>query len=188
MPFEKESEHLNGIIVLRTKEFFDERGSFMEMYRADQFKDIGIPGTFVQENYSFSKKGVVRGLHFQWEPQLGKLMRVLSGTGFLVAADIRKNSPSFGQWYGREVSQKNRIQIWAPPGFARGFCALSDSLEIQYLCTGIYNPECESGIRWDDKSLNIDWPVKDPALSKKDMDAQTLEEWMRDSNSELFTI
>lgn len=188
MPFEKLSEHLNGLVVVRTKEFFDERGSFMEMYRSDQFKKIGIPDVFVQENYSFSKKGVVRGLHFQWEPKMGKLMRVLSGRAFLVAADIRKNSPSFGKWYGLETSHEERIQIWAPPGFARGFCALSDSLEVQYLCTAIYNKECESGIKWDDKDLNITWPVNNPILSPKDRDAQSLDEWMKNPTSELFKI
>ncbi len=188
MPFEKITEHLNGIVVLRTKEFFDERGSFMEMYRSDLFNKFGITQPFVQENYSFSKKGVIRGLHFQWEPMMGKLMRVLSGRAFLVAADIRKNSPSFGKWYGLETSHDERLQVWAPPGFARGFCALSDSLEIQYLCTGIYNPESESGIRWDDKSLNIDWPVNNPVLSKKDRDARSLEEWANNPDSELFSI
>ena len=188
MPFEKLSEHLNGLVVLRTKEFFDERGSFMEMYRSDQFKEMGIPSSFVQENYSFSKKGVLRGLHFQWAPQMGKLMRILSGRAFLVAADIRKDSPTFGKWYGIETSHEERIQIWAPPGFARGFCALSDSLEIQYLCTGIYNPECESGIVWNDKDLNINWPVDNPVLSTKDRDAQSLSEWTNNPKSELFAI
>jgi len=186
MPFEKVSDHLNGIIVIRTKEFFDERGSFMEMFRADLFKKIGIPNKFVQENYSISKKGIIRGLHFQWEPEMGKLMRVISGSAFLVAADIRKNSPSFGKWFGFETSSKERIQIWAPPGFARGFCALADSTEIQYLCTGIYNPTCESGIRWNDKSLNIKWPLSNHSLSPKDREAQTLDEWVKNPNSELF--
>ncbi len=186
MPFEKVSEHLNGIIVIKTGEFFDKRGSFMEMFRADLFKEIGIPNNFVQENYSISKKGVIRGLHFQWKPEMGKLMRVISGSAFLVAVDIRKDSPTFGKWFGLKTSDKERVQIWAPSGFARGFCALTDLTEIQYLCTGIYNPKCESGIRWDDKTVNIKWPLDNPDLSDKDKGAQTLEEWSRDPDSELF--
>ncbi len=186
MPFEKISEHLNGLVVLKIKEFIDERGSFMEMYRSDLFLKLGISSPFVQENYSISKKNVIRGLHFQWEPEMGKLMRVISGRAFLVAADIRKNSPTFGKWYGVEISAEERIQIWAPPGFARGFGVLSDTAEIQYQCTGIYNPECESGIRWNDKNLNIDWPVKDPILSQKDKNAQSLDEWINNPDSELF--
>ncbi|MEN8221796.1 MAG: dTDP-4-dehydrorhamnose 3,5-epimerase [Acidobacteriota bacterium] len=188
MPFEKNSEHLNGVIVLKTKEFHDDRGSFMEMYRADQFKELDIPYPFVQENYSFSKQGVVRGLHFQWEPPMGKLMRVLSGRAFIVAADIRKNSPTFGQWFGLETSRDERIQMWAPAGFARGFCALSETVEIQYLCTGTYNPACESGIRWNDKTFNINWPVKEPLLSEKDDKAQSLEEWTERPESDFFKL
>ncbi len=188
MPFEKHSEHLNGIIVIKTKEFHDERGSFMEMYRADHFKEAGIPDSFVQENYSFSKQGVIRGLHFQWEPPMGKLMRVLSGRAFIVAADIRKNSPTFGKWFGLKTSHDERLQLWAPAGFARGFCALSNTVEIQYLCTSTYNPLCESGIRWNDKTLNINWPVKSPLLSEKDKDAQSLDEWIKSPDSDKFVI
>ncbi len=188
MPFEKVSEHLYGIIVIKTEEFHDERGSFMEMFRSDNFLEMGIPGSFVQENYSFSKRGVIRGLHFQWEPPMGKLMRVLSGKAFIVAADIRKNSPTFGQWFGLETSHEERLQIWAPAGFARGFCALSETLEIQYLCTGTYNPASESGIRWNDKTLNIKWPVENPILSPKDRNARSLDEWGEDPNSDKFLI
>jgi len=188
MPFEKISEHLNGVVVIKSVEFEDERGSFMEMYRSDNFQQIGIPGTFVQENYSFSKKGVIRGLHFQWDPPMGKLMRVLSGKAFMVAADIRKGSPFFGRWYGLETSRRERLQIWAPAGFARGFCALSETVEIQYLCTGTYNPACESGIRWNDPDLNIEWPVTEPLLSPKDRDARGLEDWVLDPASDHFKI
>ena len=188
MPFEKVSDHLNGIIVIKTKEFFDERGSFMEMYRSDSFKEIGLPGSFVQENYSFSKRGVIRGLHFQWDPQMGKLMRVISGRAFIVAADIRKNSLTFGRWFGLKTSHEERLQVWAPAGFARGFCALSETVEIQYLCTGTYNQSCESGIRWNDKTLNISWPISDPILSPKDKDAQSLDDWIKNPNSDKFVL
>lgn len=188
MPFEKISEHLNGVVVIKAAEFEDERGSFMEMFRADHFWKLGIPDTFVQENYSFSKKGVIRGLHFQWDPPMGKLMRILSGRAFIVAADIRKGSPTFGKWYGLETSSRDRIQMWAPAGFARGFCALSETVEIQYLCTGTYNPACESGIRWNDPTLGIEWPVKEPLLSPKDREARDLNDWIRDPASEQFKI
>src|SRR5262245_35826489 len=134
-----ESQHLNGIVVILPEVFEDARGFFTEVYREDQFKQLGLPTNFVQDNHSRSAKGVVRGLHFQWEPPMGKLMRVTIGSAFLVAVDIRKNSPTLGQWYGIEASAQNKKQVWAPAGFARGFCVTSDVAEIQYKCTGIYN-------------------------------------------------
>lgn len=186
MPFEIISEHLDGIKVIKTIEFKDERGSFIEQYRKDLFSEIGIYADFVQENHSISKKGVLRGLHFQWEPPMGKLMRVISGRAFLVSVDIRKGSPNLGKWHGTEISFDSRTQIWAPGGFARGFCALSDSVEIQYLCTGAYNSSAESGIKWDDPDINIKWPVNNPALSEKDKKAQSLSEWLNSKYSEFF--
>ncbi|MGA3318605.1 MAG: dTDP-4-dehydrorhamnose 3,5-epimerase, partial [Candidatus Korobacteraceae bacterium] len=145
-----ESRQLGDVVVLLPQVFEDERGFFLEAFRADQFERLGLPGLFVQENHSRSKKNVLRGLHFQWDPPMGKLMRVTCGAAFLVAVDIRKGSPNLGRWCGLEVSAKNKKQIWAPPGFARGFCALSDWVEIQYLCTGVYNNKGESGILWND--------------------------------------
>ncbi|MEN8153393.1 MAG: dTDP-4-dehydrorhamnose 3,5-epimerase [Acidobacteriota bacterium] len=186
MPFELISEHLDGIKVIKTVEFKDERGSFIEQYRKDMFSGIGIHADFVQENHSISKKGVLRGLHFQWDPPMGKLMRVISGNAFLAAVDIRKGSPTLGKWFGLEVSSESRIQVWAPPGFARGFCALSDSVEIQYLCSGTYNNKGESGIRWNDPDIKINWPVKDPIISEKDNKAQNLSEWLNNKYSENF--
>src|SRR5512136_2396135 len=138
-----ESVHLNGLAVLLPEVFEDDRGFFMEVFRADQFRDLGLPTEFVQENHSRSKKGVLRGLHFQWEPPMGKLMRVTVGSAFLVAVDIRKDSPTLGRWFGVEASSTNRKQVWAPAGFARGFCVLSEVAEIQYMCTGIYNSKGE---------------------------------------------
>jgi dTDP-4-dehydrorhamnose 3,5-epimerase len=181
-----ESRHLGDVIVLVPEIFEDARGFFMETYRADQFKALGLPTDFVQDNHSRSKSGVVRGLHFQWDPPMGKLMRVTYGSAFLVAVDIRKGSPTLGKWFGLEVSAKNKKQVWAPAGFARGFCALSDFTEVQYKCTGIYNPKGESGIRWNDPKIGIQWPVKDPALSGKDRQAQTLDEWLASLNSNYF--
>jgi dTDP-4-dehydrorhamnose 3,5-epimerase len=167
--------------------FEDERGFFMEIFRTDQFKELGLPHEFVQDNHSRSEKGVLRGLHFQWEPPMAKLMRVTYGTAFLVAVDIRKGSPTLGKWYGLEVSAENKKQVFAPAGFGRGFCVLSDFAEVQYKCTGLYNPKCESGIRWDDPDIGIDWPIKNPTLSNKDARAQTLAEWLQKPDSLLFS-
>ena len=150
----------------------------METFREDQFQALGLPTHFVQENHSRSTKGVLRGLHFQWEPPMGKLMRVTLGSAFLVAVDIRKGSPTVGQWVGVEASVENRRQVWAPAGFARGFCVLSEVAEIQYKCTGIYSNKGESGIRWDDPKIAIEWPLKDVVLSEKDRNAQSLEQWL----------
>jgi dTDP-4-dehydrorhamnose 3,5-epimerase len=182
-----ESRHLSdGVVVLQPEVFKDERGFFMETFRTDQFKEMGLPHEFVQHNHSGSVKNVVRGLHFQWEPGMGKLMRVPVGTAFLVAVDLRKGSPTFGKWYGREVSADNKLMIFAPPSFARGFAVLSDYAEIQYICTGMYNNKGESGLRWNDPTINVEWPVKDPILSKKDETAQTLEEWTKRPESDFF--
>ena len=167
-----ESEHLNGIVVVVPEVFQDERGFFMEVFRSDQFKELGLPDRFVQDNHSRSQKGVLRGLHFQWHPPMGKLMRVTYGSAYLVAVDIRKGSPTLGKWFGITISAENKKQVWAPAGFARGFCVLSDSAEIQYKCTGIYNNKGESGILWNDPEIGVQWPVKDPVLSQKDQKAQ----------------
>jgi dTDP-4-dehydrorhamnose 3,5-epimerase len=182
-----ESRHLNGVAVIVQEVFQDERGFFLEAYRKDQFEALGLPTDFVQDNHSRSSKGVLRGLHFQWDPPMGKLMRVTVGSAFLVAVDIRKGSPTLGKWFGIEVSAENKKQVWAPAGFARGFCVLSDFAEIQYKCTGIYNNKGESGILWNDPHIGIEWPVKNPILSNKDAHAQTLEEWLENPASDHFT-
>ncbi|MCK4559218.1 MAG: dTDP-4-dehydrorhamnose 3,5-epimerase [Calditrichia bacterium] len=184
MKLEIESVHMGAVAVLKSEFFQDDRGFFVEEFRADQFKELGLPHNFAQENHSGSVKNVLRGLHFQWNPPMAKLMRVLSGTAFLVAVDIRKKSPTLGQWFGIEISSDERRQLYAPAGFARGFCVLSDYAEIQYLCTGVYNSKGESGIRWNDPEVGIDWPVKDPILSSKDEKAQLLNEWLNTENSD----
>src|SRR6266852_5809687 len=173
-----ESKHLGDVIVLVSDVFRDQRGFFHETFRADQFKELGLPHEFVQDNHSGSVKGVLRGLHFQWEPPMGKLMRVTRGTAFLVAADIRNGSPTLGKWVGLEVSAENKKQVWAPAGFARGFCALTDNVEVQYKCTGIYNGQAESAIRWDDPDLAIEWPMKEAQVSEKDRNAQSFAQWL----------
>jgi dTDP-4-dehydrorhamnose 3,5-epimerase len=179
---------LNGLIVIKSAISEDERGFFLESFRADKFEEMGIPYEFVQENHSGSIKNVIRGLHFQWSPPLGKLMRVTQGTVYLMAVDIRKGSPTLGQWYGVEASKENRLQVWAPAGFARGFGVLSDYAEVQYKCTGVWNPQTESEILWNDPSIGIPWPIKRPILSPKDRNAQTLETWLTKQESDNFTF
>lgn len=175
-----ESRQLGGaVVVLKPEVFRDDRGFFMESYRRDQFAALGLPTQFDQDSHSRSRRGVLRGLHFQWEPPMGKLMRVTLGAAYLVAVDIRPDSPTLGQSFGLEVSAENALQVWAPAGFARGFCVLSEWAEVQYKCTGIYNSQAESGIRWNDPALGVQWPVDAPLVSAKDAKAQTLEEWLR---------
>jgi dTDP-4-dehydrorhamnose 3,5-epimerase len=181
-----ESRHLNGLVVLVPQVFEDPRGFFTETFRVDQFQKLGLPTEFVQDNHSRSSQGVLRGLHFQWDPPMGKLMRVTYGSAFLVAVDIRKGSPTVGQWFGVEVSAANKKQVWASAGFARGFCVLSDFAEIQYKCTGLYNNKAESSIRWDDPAIGIKWPIQNPVLSDKDREAQTLAEWLNSPSSDHF--
>jgi dTDP-4-dehydrorhamnose 3,5-epimerase len=183
-----ESTHLGGICIIAPQVFEDERGFFAEVFRADQFKDLGLPYEFVQDNHSGSVHGVLRGLHFQWDPPMGKLMRVTRGTAFLVAVDIRKGSPTLGKWFGKELSAESRKQIWAPAGFARGFCVLSEYAEIQYKCTGIYNSRGESAIRWNDPEIGIQWPLTDVQLSDKDRKAQSLKEWLSRPESNNFQL
>jgi dTDP-4-dehydrorhamnose 3,5-epimerase len=181
-----ESRHLEDVVVLVPDIFQDSRGFFTETFRADQFEAHGLPTEYVQDNHSRSVKGVVRGLHFQWQPPMAKLMRVTVGSAFLVAVDIRKGSPTLGQWVGVEASAENRRQVFAPAGFARGFCALADVTEIQYKCTGIYSNKGEAGIRWNDPAIGIKWPLTDVIVSDKDKVARTLEQWLASPESENF--
>src|SRR4029077_11646256 len=188
MDIKVESRALGDVAVLVPDIFQDSRGFFMETFREDQFKAMGLPYHFVQDNHSRSARGVVRGLHFQWEPPMGKLMRVTQGSAFLVAVDIRKGSPTLGKWVGVEASVENRRQVWAPAGFARGFCVLSEFAEIQYKCTGLYSNKAESGILWNDPEIGIEWPIKpsDATLSEKDKKAQTLAQWLARPESDNF--
>jgi dTDP-4-dehydrorhamnose 3,5-epimerase len=186
MQIKIEAKALGDVVVIVPEIFRDSRGFFAETFRADQFTSLGLPTEFVQDNHSRSAKGVVRGLHFQWEPPMGKLMRVTVGSAFLVAVDIRKGSPTLGQWFGVEASADNMRTVWAPAGFARGFCALSDIAEIQYKCTGIYNNKAESAIRWNDPEIGIQWPLNDVLVSDKDRNAGTLAHWLNSPASENF--
>jgi dTDP-4-dehydrorhamnose 3,5-epimerase len=184
MDIRLESTHLGDVAVLVPDVFRDSRGFFMETYREDQFRALGLPSHFVQDNHSRSARGVVRGLHFQWEPPMAKLMRVTVGSAFLVAVDIRKGSPTLGKWVGIEASAENRRQVYAPAGFARGFCVLSEAAEIEYKCTGLYNSQAESGILWNDPEIGIQWPLSEVELSDKDKKARTLSQWLGSSQSE----
>ena len=186
MQIKIESRYLEDVVVVVPEIFKDPRGFFSETFRTDQFESLGLPTNFVQDNHSKSARGVVRGLHFQWSPPMGKLMRVTQGSAFLVAVDIRKGSPTLGKWIGIKCSAESRRMVWAPAGFARGFCALSDGTEIQYKCTGLYNSKAESGIRWNDPKINVEWPLSDVFVSPKDSNAATLDEWLASPESDNF--
>jgi dTDP-4-dehydrorhamnose 3,5-epimerase len=186
VPFTVEPTAIPEVRLVRPRLFPDERGWFAEVLRSDQFAELGLPATFVQVNQSRSARGVVRGLHFQWDPPQGKLMRVVAGRAFLVAADIRPGSPTLGQVVGLEASADEPLLVWAPATFARGFAALSETAEIEYFCTAPYNPASESAIRWDDPELGIRWPVSTPVLSAKDAGAGTLEDWLARPESTAF--
>ena len=176
------------VVLLEHEAFEDERGYFMEVYKSGQFRELGLPELFVQLNESRSHRNVIRGLHFQWEPPNGKLMRVAEGAAFLVAVDIRHDSPTLGQWVAETITSEDKRQIWAPAGFARGICALADNTRVQYLCTGVYNGVTESGLRWNDPEIGVAWPVGNPLVSAKDRDAQTLREWLARPESKAFSV
>ena len=162
---------LPGLRLLTPARFEDERGFFMETFRESEFTRLNFP-VFVQSNHSRSHKNVLRGLHFQLNPQSqGKLVRCVSGVVFDVAVDIRRGSPSFGQWLGVELSGSEGSMLYVPPGFAHGFCVLSDQADVVYQQTAYYSPELQRGIRWDDPELGIEWPVDNPLLSPADSNA-----------------
>ncbi len=157
------------VYILEPEVYGDERGFFMETFRQSEFDEIIGKRIFVQDNHSKSKKGILRGLHYQVKHSQGKLVRVISGEVFDVAVDIRKNSPTFGQWVGEYLSDENKKQLWVPEGFAHGFYVTSEKAEFVYKCTEYYMPELERSIRWNDDSIKIQWPaVIEPELSKKD--------------------
>ncbi|WP_426730576.1 dTDP-4-dehydrorhamnose 3,5-epimerase [Myxococcus faecalis] len=169
-------QEIPELLLLEPKVFGDDRGFFMELFHAKRYADAGIPGPFVQDNYSRSAKGTLRGLHFQ-EPQgQGKLVQVLAGSVYDVAVDVRRGSPTFGRWVGVELSAENRRQLWIPPGFAHGFCVTSATADFHYKCTTLYAPEVERCIAWDDPDLAIPWPVTEPLMSPKDLRAPRLKD------------
>ncbi len=165
-----------GVLVVEPRVFGDRRGYFLETFQARRYAEAGIAGPFVQDNLSFSQQGVLRGLHYQHPRPQGKLVWVLQGEVFDVAVDIRRGSPTFGRWVGVRLSAENKRQLWIPPGFAHGFCVVSETALFTYKCTDYYAPEAEGTIRWDDPDLGIGWPVAGPALSAKDAAAPRLRE------------
>jgi len=170
---------IKGLLIIETKVFKDDRGYFIESYNKRDFKEIGLDVDFVQDNHSFSRKGVLRGLHFQLKHPQGKLVRVISGRVFDVAVDLRSNSPTFGKWYSVELSGENTLQFYIPPGFAHGFISLQDNTHFLYKCTDFYYPNDELGIIWNDLDLNIHWPldqVSEVIISEKDKSLPKFEE------------
>ncbi|WP_294966638.1 dTDP-4-dehydrorhamnose 3,5-epimerase [uncultured Gilliamella sp.] len=168
---------IQGIKVIHPKVINDNRGYFFETFQKERYqKMLGINYEFVQDNYSRSFKNVLRGLHFQENNVQGKLLRVVQGEVFDVAVDIRKNSPTFGQWVGMILSAENNKQLWIPPGFAHGFLVLSDIADFEYKCTNYYDPHSERCLLWNDPTINISWPISNPILSDKDKLGKSLQE------------
>ena len=165
---------LDGVLLVTPQVFGDDRGFFMETYNQQKFADLGLPTTFVQDNHSKSSKGVLRGLHYQSPMWQGKLVRVVQGEIFDVAVDIRAASPTFGQWVGFTLNDENKQQLYVPEGFAHGFVVTSDTAEVVYKCTNLYEPAQEGSVLWNDPDIGIEWPVDEPLLSQKDIDGQRL--------------
>jgi dTDP-4-dehydrorhamnose 3,5-epimerase len=167
---------LPGVLILQPVAFEDERGWFMETFNAERFREHALPDTYLQDNHSYSTRGVVRGLHYQLQNPQGKLVRCTRGIVFDVAVDIRRGSPTFGQWTGAELTDRNRQILWIPPGFAHGFSALSAEADVLYKCTTLWHQPSDRSILWNDPDLAIDWRVERPSVSPKDAAGNPLRE------------
>ncbi|MGH4122990.1 MAG: dTDP-4-dehydrorhamnose 3,5-epimerase [Clostridium sp.] len=177
---------IKDLYIIEPTVFGDNRGYFMETYNFDEFKGAGLDMVFVQDNQSKSKKGVLRGLHFQKEFSQGKLVRVLSGEVFDVAVDLRSGSETYGKWFGVMLSAENKRQFYVPEGFAHGFLVTSEQAEFVYKCTNLYHPEFEGSIAWNDSDIGVEWPLKDieeVLLSEKDKKAQMFSAFQKESHS-----
>ncbi|WP_251860511.1 dTDP-4-dehydrorhamnose 3,5-epimerase [Clostridium sp. Marseille-Q2269] len=177
--FKFKETKIDGVYIIESKVFGDNRGYFMETYNKNDFFEAGLNMEFVQDNESRSKKGVLRGLHFQTKHSQGKLVRVTEGKVFDVAVDLRKGSPTFGKWEGVILTDENKKQFYIPEGFAHGFLVLSDTATFNYKCTDFYSPEYDGGVLWNDKDINIHWPLEgidEILLSDKDKVQKTLKE------------
>jgi dTDP-4-dehydrorhamnose 3,5-epimerase len=168
---------LPGVLIIEPRVFADGRGFFLESWNKRAFTDAGISADFMQDNHSRSVRGALRGLHYQLRQPQGKLLRVVAGSVFDVAVDVRRSSPHFGKWTGVELSAANKRMLWVPPGFAHGFLSLEDGTELLYKCTELYAPEHERSLRWDDPDVAVNWPLpagNPPILSPKDAAAPLL--------------
>jgi dTDP-4-dehydrorhamnose 3,5-epimerase len=172
---------LPQVLIIEPRAFGDDRGFFMETFHAAKFRELGLPDTFVQDNHSYSTRGVVRGLHYQLEEPQGKVVRCTRGRILDVAVDIRRGSPTFGQWTSVELSDENKLMLWVPPRYAHGFSVLSDEADVLYKCTTLWHQPSDRSIVWNDPDLNIDWQVSNPSISPKDADGSLLRD------AELFT-
>jgi dTDP-4-dehydrorhamnose 3,5-epimerase len=170
---------LSGVVVIDTRYFRDERGFFIENWHRARFEEHGIAAEFVQDNHSRSARGVLRGLHWQdMTAPMGKLVRCTWGRIFDVAVDLRVGSPTFGQWFGIELSDEDLRQVWIPPGFGHGFATLSEVADVQYKCSGFYTPPSEGTLAWNDPEVGIDWPLEDPQISARDQGGISLRQYL----------
>ncbi len=167
---------LDGLLIIEPKAFGDARGFFMETWNQRRYRDAGLQVNFVQDNISVSRRGALRGLHFQNPSPQGKLVSVLQGEVFDVAVDLHRSSPTFGKWHGLRLSEVNKRQFFVPAGFAHGFLVLSETAMFHYKCTDFYSPKDEMTLRWDDPAIGIEWPMKQPTLSEKDAKGLLLKE------------
>ena len=163
-----------GLLIIEPQVFGDARGYFLETYNERRYREAGLEATFVQDNLSFSRRGILRGLHFQNPKPQGKLLQVLQGEVFDVAVDVRRSSPTYGKWHGLVLSAENKRQFYIPPGFAHGFLVTSETALFHYKCTELYSPKDEMAIRWDDPAIGIVWPLREPLLSERDSKAVRL--------------
>jgi dTDP-4-dehydrorhamnose 3,5-epimerase len=171
---------LDGVVVIDTDFFRDERGFFIEVYHKERFAEHGLPYEFVQDNHSRSAKKVLRGFHYQdMTAPMGKLIRCTVGAVLDVAVDLRVGSPTFGQWVGVELTADNMRQIMVPEGFGHAFVTLSEFAEVHYKCSGLYTPSSEGGVRWDDPEIGVEWPFDDPVLSARDTSSPSLAAYLR---------
>ena len=171
--------NLPGVLLIQPRVFADSRGFFLETFQQQRYQDAGITAQFVQDNHSRSSRGTLRGLHFQRTQPQGKLVSVSRGCVFDVVADINPDSATFGQHFAVELSDSNHLQLWVPPGYAHGFCVLSEVADFHYKCSAYYNPQDEAGVIWNDPQLAINWPVQQPLLSDKDRQLPQLSDYLR---------
>jgi dTDP-4-dehydrorhamnose 3,5-epimerase len=177
---------IDGLLILEPDIFRDERGFFLETFHEQKYESFGIENNFVQDNLSFSSKGILRGLHFQYRHPQAKLVQVVSGEVFDVAVDLRQGSPTFGKWFGIMLTQENLYQMFIPEGFAHGYCVVSETALFAYKCSNFYSPADEGGLLWCDPDIGIEWPFSDPELSPKDRRLPRLSEFPK--NWQAFSI